>query len=54
MPERREAMKKYQFTHPIAAIPAMMTSHAIPDISISNTGMGYLSIPPYPLASLSR
>jgi hypothetical protein len=31
-PGRRDAKKKYQFTHPIAAIPPTMTSQAVPDM----------------------
>jgi len=31
-PGRRDAKKKYQFTHPIAAIPPAMTSQAVPDM----------------------
>jgi hypothetical protein len=30
-----DAMKKYQFTHPIAATPATMTSQSIPDMKSS-------------------
>jgi len=31
-PERRDAKKKYQFTHPIAAIPPAMTSQSVLDM----------------------
>jgi hypothetical protein len=35
VPDRLEATKKYQFTHPIAATPATMTSQSVPDMRSS-------------------